>query len=39
MLSQFGPSTIIAVILGVLLAVAAFVPVAAYRYRRPGASD
>lgn len=36
MLSQFGPSTIIAVILGVLLAVGAFVPVAAYRYRKTG---
>jgi glycopeptide antibiotics resistance protein len=36
MLSQFGPSTVIAVFLGAGLAVLAFIPVAVYRYRRHG---
>lgn len=36
MLSQFGPSTWVAVLLGGPLAVLAFVPVAAYRYRKAG---
>lgn len=36
MLSQFGPSTWVALILGAVLAVLAFVPVAAGRYRRAG---
>lgn len=36
MLRQFGPSTWVALFLGGLLAVLAFVPVAAYRYRRAG---
>lgn len=36
MLSEFGPSTWLAVFLGAALAVAAFVPVAAHRYRAAG---
>lgn len=36
MLRQFGASTVIAVLVGVALAFAAFVPVAVYRYRRHG---
>lgn len=36
MLSQFGPSTLMAIILGAVLAVLAFVPVVAVRYRRAG---
>ena len=36
MLSQFGPSTLVAVAVGVVLAVMAFLPVAVYRYRRHG---
>ncbi|HOQ52648.1 MAG TPA: VanZ family protein [Micropruina sp.] len=36
MLSQFGPSTWAALLFGGVLAVLAFVPVAAYRYRRAG---
>jgi glycopeptide antibiotics resistance protein len=35
-LSQFGPSTWVAILLGGLLAVVAFVPVAVVRYRRTG---
>ncbi|MDR1431003.1 MAG: VanZ family protein [Propionibacteriaceae bacterium] len=36
MLSKFGPSTVLAIVFGVLLAVLAFIPVAAVRYRRTG---
>lgn len=36
MLSQFGPSTLLAIGLGAVLAVVAFVPVVAVRYRRAG---
>lgn len=36
MLSQFGPSTWVALVLGAVLAVIAFIPVAAGRYRRAG---
>lgn len=36
MLKQFGPSTVVAVFVGMGLAVLAFVPVAVYRYRRYG---
>jgi glycopeptide antibiotics resistance protein len=36
MLTQFGPSTVVAVFMGVGLAFLAFVPVAIYRYRRYG---
>jgi Glycopeptide antibiotics resistance protein len=36
MLRQFGPSTLIAVFVGIGLAFVAFVPVAVYRYRRHG---
>lgn len=36
MLSAFGPSTVVAVILGVVLAAVAFIPVVAYRYRKTG---
>lgn len=36
MLTSFGPSTWVAVIVGTLLAIGAFVPVAAVRYRRAG---
>jgi len=36
MLTQFGPSTVVAVFLGFGLAFLAFVPVAIYRYRRYG---
>lgn len=36
MLSKFGPSTVLAIILGVVLAVLAFIPVAAIRYRKAG---
>ncbi|MCW3156596.1 VanZ family protein [Micropruina sonneratiae] len=36
MLSPFGPSTLTALVLGGLLAIVAFVPVAAARYRRAG---
>jgi glycopeptide antibiotics resistance protein len=36
MLKQFGPSTWVALILGGLLAIALFVPVAAFRYRKVG---
>lgn len=36
MLSAYGPSTIVAILVGVGLAIAAFVPVVALRYRRAG---
>jgi glycopeptide antibiotics resistance protein len=36
MLSKFGPSTNLAIILGMVLAVLAFIPMAAIRYRRAG---
>ncbi|MDR2453377.1 MAG: VanZ family protein [Bifidobacteriaceae bacterium] len=36
MLSQFGPSTALAVFIGAVLALAAFLPVVALRYRRAG---
>jgi len=36
MLSAYGPSTIIAIVVGVFVSVGAFVPVAAHRYRRTG---
>lgn len=36
MLDQFGPSTIVAVLVGGMLAIVAFVPVAVLRYRRAG---
>ncbi len=36
MISQFGPSTVLAVVIGTVLAVLAFLPVVAVRYRRAG---
>lgn len=36
MLSQFGPSTVVAILVGFGLAFLAFLPVAIYRYRRYG---
>ena len=36
MLREFGPSTFIAISIGVVIAVIAFVPVAAHRYRKTG---
>ncbi|PFG16007.1 glycopeptide antibiotics resistance protein [Propionicimonas paludicola] len=36
MLKQFGPSTFVAIFVGIGLAFLAFVPVAVYRYRRHG---